>query len=113
MPRLSKIKKLDPEIQAQVDAIVRRHRYADIDGIKLELDELGVDVSRSAVGRYASHLAESDSLSSHGTGTTLVVVIDGKSDQSSLIRTAASPDAVLSAIGSITAPIPDGKKSIA
>lgn len=102
MPRLSKIKKLQPEIQAQVDAIIRRHRYADLDGIKLELDELGIDVSRSAVGRYAIHLAESDSLKSDGAGSTLVVVIDGKSDRSSLIRTSASPDAVVSAISAIT-----------
>lgn len=105
MPRLSKIKKLQPEVQAQVDAIIRRHRYADLDGIKLELDELGIDVSRSAVGRYAIHLAESDSLdslNSDGAGSTLVVVIDGKSDRSSLIRTSASPDAVVSAISAIT-----------
>ncbi len=103
MPRLSKIEKLLPETQAQVDAVIRRHRYANLDGIKLELDELGVDVSRSAVGRYAIRLAESDALHSHGTGSTLVIVIDGNSEQSALIRTTASPSAVLSAIGSITA----------
>lgn len=64
---------------------------------------IGVDVSRSAIGRYAVRLAESDALHSHGTGSTLVIVIDGNSEQSALIRTTASPRAVLSAIGSIAA----------
>ncbi len=103
MPRLSKIEMLSPDLQAQVEAIIRRHRYADLDGIKSELDGLGIDISRSSVGRYAVRLAESDSLDCCGTGSTLVVVIDTRSDQSSLIRTTASPDAVLSAVGAITA----------
>jgi hypothetical protein len=103
MPRLSSIEKLTPEQQAQVDAIIRRHRYADLDGVKFELEELGIKTSRSAVHRYAQRLNESDSLNETGKGTTIVLVIDTLSDQSRMIRTAVSPDAVISAIGAITA----------
>lgn len=104
MPRLSSIEKLAPDLQAQVDAIIRRHRYADLEGVKFELDELGIKASRSAVHRYVQRLYERDSPEEMGQGTTIVVVIDTRSDESKTIRTTAPPAAVVSAIGAITAP---------
>ena len=54
MPRQSKVRRLPPEIREKIGALIDQGR--SLDEIKAALDQLGADVSRSALGRYKQHL---------------------------------------------------------
>ncbi len=57
MPRPSSITRLDPQIRAEIDRLIRAGRYT-LDEIVTHLRALGADTSRSSVGRYRKNAEE-------------------------------------------------------
>lgn len=57
MPRRSSIKQLPSEVRAKIDGLLRDGRFT-LDQIMEKLDELEVDISRSALGRYRKSFEE-------------------------------------------------------
>lgn len=54
MPRKSTVRRLPPELREQIGALLEQGRT--LTEIKAALDQLGAEVSRSALGRYKQHL---------------------------------------------------------
>lgn len=101
MNRLNTVSKLPPEGQGAVDALLRRHRYASLDAVRQQLADRGINISRSALGRYAQRLRAADTAPSTGHGQTLIIIADLRGDNTKRLRTHLDPDQVLSAIAAI------------
>ena len=54
MPRASSVRRLPPELREQIGALLDQGRT--LDEITMHLNQLGAEVSRSALGRYKQHL---------------------------------------------------------
>jgi len=54
MPRKSTVRRLPPELREQIGALIDQGRT--LDEITAHLNQLGAEVSRSALGRYKQHL---------------------------------------------------------
>jgi hypothetical protein len=54
MPRASSVRRLPPELREQIGALLDQGRT--LDEITTHLNQLGAEVSRSALGRYKQHL---------------------------------------------------------
>lgn len=102
MGRIRLVTKLLPEQQATLEALLRRYRYGGIDIVLGELQSQGIVISRSALHRHAQLLKSNDTLLGADVESTMVVVIDLRSGGARQIRTVATPDIVIGAIGDLT-----------
>jgi len=106
MSRNSSVVLLEPEQQARVDALLRRYRYVRIDQANSELAETGILLSRSALHRYAQRLRSMDRVPVIGKGPIVVMILDQRSDVSTVVRTSVAASAVVSAISALESPNP-------
>ena len=101
MARTSKIIKLTPAQQGRVEGLLRRYQYGCFDLIKDELAIEGISVSRSGLHRYAQQLRALDNLNGNAPDSTVIVIIDLRTGEATQVRTAATPVAVVRAIGDL------------
>lgn len=101
MNRLNTVSKLPPEDQGKVDALLRRHHYAALDTVRHQLADRGINISRSALGRYALRLRAADTVPATGQGPTLIIIADLRGDNTKRLRTHLEPDQVLRTIASL------------
>lgn len=104
MGRNSSVVLLEPEQQARVDALLRRYRYVRIDQANGELAESGIVLSRSSLHRYAQRLRLMDRVPVIGKGPIVVMILDQRSDVSTVVRTSVAASAVVSAIAALESP---------
>lgn len=101
MPRLSSIRKLEPDIRNQVEAFLVSHPHYSIEKTIVELKKSGLPTfSRSALGRYlrgrngAPHTAESQ---------TIVTVVNPQTGSVQILKNPASSEIVGAAVAKLTA----------
>lgn len=87
MGRISTFKYLTPEQHAKADALIRKHRYAQIDVVHEALTEMGVSISRSAVGRYIQKLRLSDGLVMDYKDATVVTIVERSTGNVFVLKT--------------------------
>lgn len=100
MGRNSKVQRLPAEQAITVDRIIRQFRYVNLDGIKLALEERGIQISRSAIGRYVRKLEDRDSLFANLPDDTLVVIIERSTGATATFSTRLDKAAIVSLIAS-------------
>ncbi|TXH23795.1 MAG: DUF3486 family protein [Elusimicrobia bacterium] len=113
MPRTRTAVKLTPDQQSKVDALIRRYGYVCFDLVKAELAASGITFSRSALHRHAQRLKSADLRSPSGLRETVVIVLDASAGAPTAIRTPASPETVVSAIGALGLPASAGRPEAA
>lgn len=73
--------KMSATARQMVDECIRSHQFYSIDSIRADLQEKGVEVSRSALGRYVKLLREHQGAAPMAKWNTLVVVVDRTTGQ--------------------------------
>ncbi|ENO97565.1 MAG: DUF3486 family protein [Thauera sp.] len=109
MPRPRFFVMLPPDRQGQVDALIRRYGYVCINQVREELASIGVTVSRSALHRHAKRLQAADLQSPQRLAETVVIVLNASSDAPIAVRTSASAETVISAVGALGLPASVGR----
>lgn len=104
MSRISTVALLEPEQRARVDNLLRRFGYGRIDQALAELASAGIALSRSALHRYAQRLREDDRVPVFGKGPVVVMVIDQRTDESTMVRTSLPAAAILSRLAALESP---------
>lgn len=98
MSRIPAVLKLTPVQHATVDAVLRKWRFSDLDGMVAELAEAGITISRSALHRYAAKLRKSKSVPPAYAPASIVVVIDAQSGATITVPSHATPEAIAALI---------------
>lgn len=102
MPRLNKIAALSPAERQRVDHVVRASNYYNMDGMKAQLSEMGIEVSRSALFRYVGELKKRDAGVNVGVDQRLIVIMD----RSTGLVTTITKESTVDQIVGLLSPIP-------
>lgn len=106
MGRASFVNYLSPNEQVFVDSSIRRYRYTRIDAINFELQEQGINVSRSALWRYMTKLQMADGFRMDSSDSTIVTIMERDTGHVVVVKTSVRPDALLAHIQALTPPDP-------
>jgi len=102
MPRLNKIAALSPAERQRVDDVVRASNYYNMDGMKAQLSDMGIEVSRSALFRYVGELKKKDAGIPVGLNQRIIVIMD----RSTGLVTTITKDSTVDQIVGLLSPIP-------
>jgi hypothetical protein len=103
MGRTSKVERLPAEQATIVDRTIRQFRYCNLDGIKASLGCHGIEISRSAIGRYMQKLEARDGLFAGSPNDTIVVIIERSTGSTATISTRLDKAVIASLIESQSA----------
>ena len=102
MGRTSTIIRLSPEENALTDALIRRFRYSQIDVVREELQQSGIKISRSALGRYMKKLGERDGFLMDDRDATVVTIMERSTGHVIVVKSPVRPDALLAHIQALS-----------
>ena len=105
MGNVSKIAKLDLQLQMQINDCIRAHRYIQIDVIMKALKELGFDgIHRSNLHCYIVKLKAQDALMANPDEGTIITIVERATGEVRVVKSRASGSAILSLIAKINEP---------
>ena len=105
MGRKNAVERMEPETAAAVDAVIRQRRYGTLDEILGELEDKGISMSRSALGRYVIALRERDARHLGSPHDLVVVIMERSTGSTTTLTTAADKSALIAAIERLNSPL--------
>lgn len=103
MGAISIANKLTAEQNLMMDSCIRRYRFVNLQGIRDELNETGITISKSALHRYVQKLQRLDGLHQGTADDTVVVVIKRSTGSVISLTTTASMTSIVALIEGIPA----------
>jgi hypothetical protein len=103
MGNVSTVKKLTAEQNLAVDSCIRRRRFVNINAIRADLSESGIEISRSALHCYMQKLKRLDGQNCGTPNDTVIVVMKRSTGSVINLTTSASMDMVIALIEGIPA----------
>jgi hypothetical protein len=105
MGNVSKIAKLDLQLQMQINDCIRAHSYIQIDVILRALKELGFEgIHRSNLHCYIVKLKAQDALTANPNEGTVITIVERATGEVRVIKSSASAVAIASMIAKINVP---------
>lgn len=101
MPRASTIGQLSLSEIELVNKLIRASRYRSMNTTLEALRKEGIDVSRSALGRYALSLKRDDGLMASPADNTIITIVERNSGKIRVVKTSAPADAIASHLESL------------
>jgi len=96
---------MEPDAAATLDAVIRKYRYGTLDTILVELEDRGIGISRSTLGRYVIALRKRDARHLGSPHDLIVVIMERSSGSTTTMTTAADKSALIAAIERLNSPL--------